>query len=154
MRKLALVIALLASTSVLAAEQWTDDEITSGIKKVDFVRFAPSGKTLNLRFLLALAPDCSVVDYEFTITKQAEHGKVEIVPHTNYPNYKKDNPRYKCNEQRFEGFMLTYKSQVGYSGPDSFTFLEISPSGLANEVTYHLNVRSFETPRPAKGQRS
>jgi len=40
------------------------------------------------------------------------------------------------------------------TGPDSFTFLEISPSGLANEVTYHLNVRSFETPRPAKGQRS
>ena len=36
MRKLALVIALLASTSVLAAEQWTDDEITSGIKKNGF----------------------------------------------------------------------------------------------------------------------
>jgi len=154
MRKFVLALAFLVSTvcAALAAEHWTDDEVAAGMKKVEFVRFAPSGKTMNLRFLLALNPDCSVVDYEFAITKQAEHGKAEIVPHADYSTYTKDNPRAKCNEQKIEGFMLTYKSNNGYTGPDSFTYWELTPSGLAREVTYHLNVRSFETPRPTKGR--
>lgn len=61
MRKLALVMALLASTSVLAAEQWTEEEAVAGLKKSEYTRHALSGSTVLLQFLVAINPDCSVV---------------------------------------------------------------------------------------------
>src|SRR5215813_2265221 len=144
MRKLALAIVLLASTSVLAAEQWTEEEQTSGVKKVEYVRYAFAGQKMKLQLLSAMDMDCSIVEgWAFEIIKQPEHGTAEIVPHTAFPTYPKDNQRYRCNEHKVEGQMLTYKPNAGYKGPDSFTYLEIAPSGFAWEKTYRFNVRSL-----------
>ena len=81
MRKVALAIVLLASTSVLAAEQWTEEEQTSGVKKVEYVRYAFAGQKMKLQLLSAMDMDCSIVEgWAFEIIKQPEHGTAEIVP--------------------------------------------------------------------------
>ena len=96
MRKLALAIVLLASTSVLAAEQWTEEEQTSGVKKVEYVRYAFAGQKMKLQLLSAMDMDCSIVEgWAFEITKQPEHGTAEIVPTTAFPTYPKENPRHR-----------------------------------------------------------
>ena len=75
MRKLALAMVLLASTSVLAAEQWTDEEMTSGVRKIEYVRYAFAGQKMKLQFLTVMDLDCTVVDgWAFEIIKQPEHG--------------------------------------------------------------------------------
>jgi hypothetical protein len=138
----ALAIGLLSSTA-LAAEQWTEEEQTSGVKKVEFVRYAFAGKSMQLQYLYAMDIDCSVTDtWIFEITKKPEHGTAEIVSQTFFPMYPKDNPRFRCNEHKIEGQVLIYKPNAGYKGPDSFTFQEIGPSGLAWEKTFRFNVRS------------
>src|SRR5262249_24259274 len=130
MRKLALVIALLASTSVLAAEQWTEEEQISGVKKVEYVRYAFAGHKMKLQLLVAMNPDCSVTEgWAFEIIKQPEHGTAEIMPTAAFPTFPKENPRYKCNAHKVEADMLIYTPQRGYKGPDSFTYVEIAPSG-------------------------
>jgi len=144
MRKLALALVLLASTSALAVGQqaWTDEEAAAGVKKEEMVRYAFAGTRMDLVFLYVMEQDCSVVDgWAFEIIKQPEHGTAEFKPHTGFPTWPKGNPRYKCNEQKVEGQLLTYKARAGYKGPDSFTYVMISPGGLAWERTYHFNVR-------------
>jgi len=131
--------------------KWTDEESAAGIKKREFIRFALSGSQLKLRFLYALDMDCSRFDgWQYAVIKKPEHGTAEIVPHNGFPSYLKDSPRAKCNEKQIEGQMLTYKPEDGYKGQDSFTFLELSPSGFADENTYIFNVRALEPKPPAK----
>ncbi len=73
MRELAVTIVLLASTSVLAAEQWTEEEQTSGVKKVEYVRYAFAGQKMKLQLLSAMDMDCSIVEgWAFEIIKQPE----------------------------------------------------------------------------------
>jgi hypothetical protein len=148
---------LLASLSMLAiigsanaASQWTDEETAAGLKKVEYVRYALSGQKLSLGSLIALDVDCSVAEsYQASIIKEAEHGVVDIVPQTVSVFYAKDNPRSKCNDQRFEGHMLIYTAKKDYTGPDGFTILEVFPSGFARETTFLLNVRAFKPTRAA-----
>jgi hypothetical protein len=139
----ALALGLLSSAA-LTAEQWTEEEITSGVRKIEYVRYAFAGQKMNLQFLFAMNPDCSAVEgWAFEIVKQPEHGTAEIAPHIGFPTFPKENSRYKCNEHKVEGQMLTYKASAGYKGPDSFTYVEIAPSGYAFEKTYRFNVRSI-----------
>ena len=148
----ALALGLLSSTVLAAEPQWTDEETASGMKKMEFVRFAFAGTKMNLQYLYAVDLDCSTVEgWSFEITKQPEHGTAEIVSQSFFPMFPKDNPRYRCNEHKIEGQLLTYKANAGYKGPDSLTYLQIGPSGLAWEKTYHFNVRSLpatSTSRP------
>jgi hypothetical protein len=147
-RRLVLTLAILAgaaSAASAAADKWTDEETSAGLKKVEQVRYALSGSLLRLRFLYALNLDCSPFEgYQFAIIKEPEHGTAEIVPYTAFPNFAKESSRFKCNERQIEGQALTYKPKDNYEGPDSFTFLELSPSGFATETTYTFNVRSFK----------
>ena len=154
MRKLALAIVLLASTSVLAAEQWTEEEIASGVRKVEYVRYAFAGQKMRLQLLAVMEPDCSLVEgWGFEIIKQPEHGVAEIVPTSAFPTWPKENPRHKCNEHKVDAQVLTYKANAGYKGPDSLTYVEIAPSGWAIEKTYHFNVRALPAANTGPKQR-
>ena len=146
---LASAIALAVVGNASAAEKpWTDEEQAAGIRKLEFVRYAFAGKQQTIQLLYALNPDCSEVDgWVFEITKQPEHGVANVEPSSFFPIYPKDNPRYKCNEHKIQGQILTYQPKDGYKGQDTLVFLEIAPSGLAWEKTFHFNVRA-----PAKAR--
>jgi len=150
MRRLLLVTALaaLALTSrpmpLLAQSQApiTDEESAAGMRKEEFVRYAFGGTEMKLAFLYVLEADCSEIDgWEYEIVKQPEHGIAALKQHTGFASFPKGNPRTKCNEQKVDGQMLTYKPEAGYKGPDSLTFLSISPGGFVFERTFRLNVR-------------
>jgi hypothetical protein len=138
----ALALGLLSSAAL--AEEWTDEERMSGVKKEEYVRYAFAGQKMQLYFLYAIEIDCSAVEgYVYEITKKPEHGIAELVPHTDFPIFPKNNPRAKCNEQKVDGYSLSYKANAGYKGPDSFTYVMIGPSGFAWERTYRFNVREL-----------
>ena len=146
----------LLLSSPLAAE-WTDEEVAAGLKRAEYTRHVISGNIARLQFLVAVNPDCSLADgYQFSLTKEPEHGTVDFVPYIGFATYAKDNVRAKCNDKKLEGHMLSYKPKDGYVGVDSFTFLELFPSGMGREITFRMNVRpvkpktreAVELPRP------
>lgn len=139
----ALALGLLTSAAFTADRPWTEEELTSGVRKIEVVRYAFSGQKMRLRQIYALDVDCTPMEWAFEIVKQPEHGTAEIVTTSFYPTYPKDNPRYRCNEQKIEGHALIYTPAKGYKGPDSFIYQEINGYGLAWETTYNFNVRSM-----------
>ena len=147
MKRLLLTIAFAALALTwrplpLLAADWSDEETASGVKKEEYLRYAFAGHKMELAFLYSLDIDCSLYEgYAYEIIKQPEHGTAELKPHTAFPYFPKGNPRTKCNEQKVDGQMLTYKPEAGYKGPDSLTFLSISPGGFVFERTFRLNVR-------------
>jgi hypothetical protein len=144
----ALALGLLSSTA-LAAE-WTDEETAAGVKKEDFVRYAFAGRTMEVSYLYALDIDCTLIDgYAYEISQQPEHGVAELKSKTIFPAYEKKNPRSKCNDQKVDVQVLTYKANAGYKGPDKLTYTLILPSGLAYERTLTFNVRA--TPANIQG---
>jgi hypothetical protein len=80
--------------------------------------------------------------YAVEIIKHPEHGTAAIKPQTFFPNFSKSNPRYRCNEHKIDGYVLTYMPSANYKGPDSLIYLEIAPSGIAWEKTFLFNVRA------------
>jgi len=138
-----IALGLLTSVAFTAEyKPWTEEEQASGIRKLEVVRYAFAGQKMRLRQIYALDLDCTSTEWSFEIIKQPEHGTAEIVPQSFYPTYPKDNPRFRCNEQKIEGHVLIYTPNKGYKGPDSFVYQEINSYGLAWETTYNLNVRS------------
>jgi len=138
-----LVLLIVVTTRAPAAEEWTDQENVAGVKKVELVRYAIAGHKMTLAQFYALDLDCSVIEgYAAEIIKYPEHGTAAINPQTFFPTFAKSNPRYRCNEQKIDGYTLTYTPSTNYKGPDSLTYLYIIPSGLAWEKTFLFNVRA------------
>jgi hypothetical protein len=136
----ALAIGILSSTAF--AQKWSEEELAAGVKKFDYVRFAFAGVKLRVSHLYALDLDCSsIAGWAWEIVKQPEHGSAEIAPSSFFPMFTKDNPRFRCNEHKTDGLILSYTPKLGYKGPDSLTVIEIGPNGLASERTFNFNVR-------------
>jgi hypothetical protein len=142
MKVIAVLTLGLLSSAAVADDKWTSEENAAGLKQMEYTRYAFAGKLLRLRPLYALNMDCSPFEgYQFAVIKAPEHGTAEVVPHTFFPTFAKDNPRSKCNEKQIDAQALVYQPNDNYEGRDSFVFLELSPSGYATEVTYTFNVR-------------
>ena len=130
---------LLSSAS--AQEQWSKEEIEAGVKRFEYTRHVPSGKPRTLNFHVFANPDCSTVEgMEIKKTQEPKHGTIEIVPGDGFPQYTKDNVRFKCTQRKLRGSVVNYKSSDGYKGPDEFEILILHPDGFANEVHYNVNV--------------
>jgi len=153
MRTIAIILALTLASPALADKAapvlpasspdspWTTDELAAGLKQSSLSRFVASGKKIRLHFQVALDPDCAPVSgYDLVITKQPEHGDVDIQPVSDNTYYHKDNPRAKCNDKKYSGLGLFYKAKPGYAGMDGFEFMDISPSGQAREVAVKVKV--------------
>jgi hypothetical protein len=105
-----------------------------------FQRFAASGKSTMLGFYTALQPDCSVAGIvTIRIAKQPEHGSIEMVETTDFPHYR--GPRAKCNQQKVEGVLVTYKSAQKFIGKDAVDLLALMPGGFAWENHFDISVR-------------
>jgi hypothetical protein len=141
---------LVASPAIAQEPAWTKDEITAGVRKVEYTRRVPAGKQLALEDVAFLNIDCTVAeDAEVMITKEPQHGVATIDSSERFPNFAKDNPRYKCNERKVKSRRLNYKPAVGYVGDDQFEVQEWYANGMVTEYTYHIKVVG-----PAKGGRA
>jgi hypothetical protein len=124
------------------AQEYSKEEIESGVQRLEYTRHVSSGAKRTLDFLAIANPDCSIPEgFEVRKTEDPQHGTVEILPTRGFARWAKDNPRSKCNDRKIQGFNLNYKSADGYHGPDGFDILMLYPNGYAREVHYNMDVR-------------
>ena len=113
-----------------------------GLEKKQFTRVVLSGTNQRIGFFHANNPDCSASGtVNLRVTKQPEHGSVEITPTINFPSYPKEHVRFRCNEHKVRGSQLNYKSAEKYVGSDELELLVLWPTGLGWEVHYNVSVR-------------
>ena len=94
------------------------------------------------RLFLRCQPDCSASgDINIRITKQPEHGTAETAAATSFPNFERENIRYRCNQHEVRGQQLDYKSAEKYVGSDTLELLVLLPGGFAQEVHINIDVR-------------
>jgi hypothetical protein len=124
------------------AQNWTKEELTAGLQKIEYSRFIPSGVKRQLDFAYAVNLDCVPTgSIEFRKVHEPEHGTVEFSTAEGFSSYKEDSKYAKCNDKKVLGGYVYYKSEDGYVGPDSFAIIAMYPTGLAREVRYKLVVR-------------
>jgi hypothetical protein len=112
-----------------------------GVQQYRIARNVASGASQRLNFHVSLNPDCtSEGDVHVRVIKQPEHGKVETSTTMFFPLYSKESNRYKCNQHKVKGVLVTYKADK-YVGTDAFDVLVIYPGGLAREMQYDITVR-------------
>jgi hypothetical protein len=108
----------------------------------DWTRVVASGTNQRIGFFYALNPDCTASgNVNVRVTKQPEHGTTEITPAILFPNFRKENIRYKCNQHKVKGMQINYKSAEKYTGDDALELLVLFPAGFAWEVHYDVSVR-------------
>jgi len=139
----------LLSSSAFAEEKSLDelDRETAriwgaeGLQRLQFARTVPSGTNQRMEFITALNPDCTPSgDVNVRVIKQPEHGKLETTPTSHYPVFSKQSDRYKCNQHKVKGVLVSYKAEK-YDGEDAFDILIMYPGGFAREVHYEISVR-------------
>jgi hypothetical protein len=114
--------------------------VRTGWKK-QFTRVVASNKNQRIGFYTSLNPDCSVMgDVDIRVTKQPEHGVVDLTPATSFPSYPKESSRFKCNGDQVSGIQVNYKSEK-FVGDDKLELLVLFPNGFAWEVRYTISVR-------------
>ena len=109
---------------------------------MELTRVVVSGTNQRIYFFYAVHPDCSASgDINIRVTKQPEHGTVETVAATNFPNFERENIRYRCNRHKVRGMQVSYKSAEKYVGSDTLELLVVFPGGFGQEVHFNINVR-------------
>jgi len=113
-----------------------------GVQKMELTRVVASGTNQRIYFFYAVHPDCSASDINIRVTKQPEHGTVETAAATDFPNFGRENIRYRCNQHKVRGQQVNYKSAEKYIGSDTFELLVLFPGGFTREVHLNIDVRS------------
>ncbi len=109
---------------------------------VDLTRAAVSGQRMRLDFLYSINPDCTSNGFAAVrVNEQPKHGKLTIENGTGFTNFAASNPRVECNKQSSSGVVVTYEADAGYTGPDSFDFDTIYPTGNVSKRHYAVTVR-------------
>src|SRR6266566_1870752 len=111
-------------------------------KKINWTRTVASGTNQRIGFFYAVNPDCSASgDINIRVTKQPEHGTAEIAAATSFPNFERENIRYRCNQHKVRGQQVNYESAEKYIGSDTLELLVLFPGGFAREVHVNIDVR-------------
>jgi hypothetical protein len=120
------------------ATMWTHD----GIHQEKYTKVVVAGTKQRIGFFHFLNPDCSArSDINIRVTKEPEHGAIDTASVTDFAHYRKDNLRYKCNQQRVRGTEVKYKPAEKYVGSDEVELTVIFGEGFAWEVHYDIKVR-------------
>ena len=92
-------------------EQHREESNQIGLQKMNWTRVVASGIIERIGFFYAVNPDCSPSgDINIRVTKQPEHGTAETAAATSFPNFERENIRYRCNQHEVRGQQLNYKS--------------------------------------------
>jgi hypothetical protein len=123
-------------------QQHREESNQIGLQKMDWTRVVASGTNQRIGFFYAVNPDCSASgDINIRVTKQPEHGTVETAAATSFPNFERENIRYRCNQHEVRGQQVNYKSAEKYIGSDTLELLVLLPGGFAQEVHINIDVR-------------
>jgi hypothetical protein len=99
-------------------------------------------KASQIKFIYSLNPDCSNADEADTrITKNPQHGKVEITPGEGFPNFPESDIRHACNTKKVPGHRVMYTPEAGYTGKDTMQMEFIYPLGGDWFENYSISVK-------------
>ncbi len=81
-------------------EQHREESNQIGLQKMTWTRVVASGTNQRIGFFYAVNPDCSASGaINIRVTKQPEHGTVETAAATSFPNFERENIRYRLPAQ-------------------------------------------------------
>jgi hypothetical protein len=136
------ILMLIAGSALAQVSVAEERFVTEGLKHFDYTRYVPSSVKRTIGFIYGAQIDCTAMTgMEVKITKEPQHGTVEIVPGEMFPNFAKDNPRSKCNVKKQKGMLLNYTAEKGYTGTDTVEVFVMFPSGYAHEAVYDITVK-------------
>ena len=79
-----------------SSDQQREESNQIGLQKMNWTRVVASGIKERIGFFYAVNPDCSASgDINIRITKQPEHGTAETAAATSFPNFERENIRYR-----------------------------------------------------------
>ena len=108
----------------------------------EVARVAVADRRLQLSFVYDVNPDCSLVQVpNVRIVEQPKSGKVTVENGTGFSTYPANSPRFKCNETRSDGAVVSYMPDPGFTGADSVTVDVIYLDGFASRRRYAIEVK-------------
>jgi hypothetical protein len=117
----------------------SQDVLAQQTPPAHFSPTVPTGKKRLVGFAVSLNPDCSPVgEMDARVTKQPEHGTVEVEPGTGFSNYPENNQRHACNLKPSQGMRINYASKEDFIGKDTFD-VEIL-GGVGSDVIWKYTV--------------
>lgn len=75
------------------------------------------------------------------VTEPPRRGKLFVMRSVDYPQFTRENERYKCRFKKYPSERLYYQSEPGYTGPDHFQIKNIMPTGDTNLADFDVTVR-------------
>jgi hypothetical protein len=152
MRKLLLAICAFGLLSSPASTQeFTKEEIATGIRSREMTRYVRAGKQ-HIENLGVYTPvDCTVMNDEgdVTIIVPPEHGTAAIEVAERVPGFPEGSTLAKCTGKKARMPILTYKAVAGYIGPDMVE-VRILAGGVAFLSRYMFKV--VDTGTRSKGR--
>jgi hypothetical protein len=109
---------------------------------VELTRAVPIDHKLQIDFLYALNPDCSLIGLATVrVIGQPQNGNIAVENDTGFTNFPPNNQRYECNKRKSEGVSVVYEPHPGFVGTDSITLDIIYPRGLETKRHYSIEVK-------------
>jgi|GEM_PF-3690929 len=106
-----------------------------------FNRGSESGKKKEFAHFMSVNPDCTSIGYAIVkVTKEPAHGKVSAEQGESFPDFLKENSRAVCNSKKIPSMVVSYQSEDGYLGMDSFSLEVVSASGQYSTYSYTMTV--------------
>src|SRR5262249_34357696 len=99
-----------------------------GVQKMELTRVVASGTNQRIYFFYVVHPDCSASDINIRVTKQPEHGTSETAAATDFPNFGRENIRYRCNHHKVRGQQVDYCMSSEHFGQLAWQFKRMSGS--------------------------
>ena len=105
-------------------------------------RVVPKGEARTIAFFVSLFPDCSSQGPVVIRTlDQPRHGSIDLAPADSFPRYGVGSTLAACNARKVPGTKLTYTSEEGFEGVDSFRIFVINADGTGYESEVRVTVR-------------
>lgn len=107
-----------------------------------FSKTVLSSKLLILDWFAEVNPDCTNIKYpEIRITQQPQHGRVQIIKTTVFPNFPPSNVRHVCNTRRVPGVEIHYHSEKGFVGTDIVALEVFTAHGGSRSRRHTITVK-------------
>jgi hypothetical protein len=134
--RLVLAAALLLSAAPAHAQFFQRQQ------QQQFSKAVLSGKLLILDWLAQVNPDCTNLAYgEIRITQQPQHGRLQIIKTTVFPNFAPSNVRHVCNTRRVPGVEVHYYSEKGFVGTDVVVLEFFTAHGGSRSRRHTISVK-------------
>ena len=106
-------------------------------------RIVPSGVLARMAFHYdPVSQACrSLGPVTINLVMPPQHGALSTARGTAHPQFGRSSAYAACDRRRVPGLQVFYRSEPGYTGPDSWVVERVLPTGEAHQFRIHVSVR-------------